>query len=135
VSSGKVNDPKDDSVRQRIDRFEISARVCAYLGAGYGGVILLIGAIGAPPDWAWWIRSVTVTFVLLGVASLGRAYIDFIQQSAQLNRRVDRGETLPTAPAEPINRYPRMTLNFYRASILGLIASGVGVGVQAWLHC
>lgn len=114
--SSKDNEP----VARRIVRYEFGVQRCAYIGAGYGGVLLLTGFAG---DRVWsnawrWVVPVLMVAITFGVAVLAWAYLKY--SSALRDLRL----TTPQQNAGPYSRTPH-TMYLIAVTILGLVAAAV----------
>lgn len=130
MTTPTVASPDADTYEQRIDRYATSVRRCAYVGGGFGGVLVLLAVVGESSGRWWWVTALIVTLVAVGGACLGRSYIDFEIRGSELRRSVLAD---PATAKTPAPRYPMDTLNFSRASMVLLVLAGILMLVRVWL--
>jgi len=87
----------------------VDTKRSAYVSAGYGGLIVLVGMLGTSLDGGIpFFRPAIVTIIVLGVAAGARAYIGFLTGSKD-------------------------NVIFFRIATAGLALGGIVILLQVWL--
>ena len=125
--------PKVDTVARRISRYGTSVKRCAFIAAGFGGLLVLLGPGDILSDAPRFFAPVILTLALLGVGCVGWAYIPFLMGQSDLEAHVEDGTIKPSDPAEETNHYPyAMHVSYVLALVLLGVASAFMLAGAWW---
>ena len=124
----------DDTVLDRVARYDAWAKRCSFFAAGLGGLLILVGQgtliEGAPK----WFAPVIATIAIAGIVFAGLAYIPFVVAKDALAAQLPTIQEPEKLHANEIDGFPRSVLNMYRLSLVALTTAGVLFVVGVWLH-
>jgi hypothetical protein len=128
-----MDDPSQDTLSLRLDRYDYILQRCTYIGGGIGGLIVLVGlnanAINSAP---YWLRGLVITLVVASGAFIGRAYIGFSTAKQDTSAQQKRNNLPDDTLAEGVLSYPNSAFQAYTAASILVIVSAVFVIAGAW---
>jgi len=125
--------PLDDTVARRISRYKTSVKRCAFVGAGFGGLLLVLGPGTLIAHAPGFFSPVILTVVVFGAGFVGWAYISFLMGRADLEADVEDGTVARSDLAQETNRYSRAIHFSYLAALLALAVASALTVLAAWL--
>ncbi|MFF2371251.1 hypothetical protein [Agromyces sp. NPDC058110] len=118
----------DDSVARRIARLESAEKRCRYVGTGFAGLVLILSINEL--EAADFARSIMVTLIVFGVASLGISVVNVIDEAGKLRGQVINGGLAESDPAGAYDPHPHF---WYVAGLVILAISAIVLIAATWV--
>lgn len=124
----------DDTVTERVARYDAWAKRCSFFAAGLGGLLILVGQATLLKPAPHWFLPVIATVAIAGIVFAGLAYVPFVVAKDGLSAQLATLEAPEKKLAKDIDRFPRAVLFLYRLSLLCLAVAGSLFLIGVWWH-